>query len=1022
MRQAQLEQRVRELGTRLVRGARERASSFWARAHWESTLLQKLMADEGFRVQALRFIDVLPTLTDDADLVQHLQEYFSDDQLPLPDLARWGIDRAGKGLSGRLLAGAVRMTLHGLAGRFMGGADPEEAYRSVERLRRRGLAFSLDVLGEAAVSEAEAEGYQHQYLSLLEQVPPRVADWPAHPLLDNVGGRPSPRVNLSVKLSSLHSQLTAHDPEGGAERVKQRLRAILRLARSRGAFVCLDMEQYQTRHIVMKVFRELLMEPELRDWPDAGIALQAYLTEAEADLEALLAWVRQRGTPVTVRLVRGAYWDYETVVASQHGWPAPVWTDKAGTDRCYERCLARLFEHHPHVEAAAATHNVRSVALAIALAESHALSPEQFELQMLYGMADPLKDTVADMGYRLRVYLPFGQVLPGMAYLVRRLLENTASQSFLRMSFVEDLPAEELVAPPAESPPQEASTEPLESGGAGREALPRTAQAHLPPFRNEPVRRFTGDAERGAFASALISVRRQLGRDYPLVIGPEQVLTGRFIHSVNPARPSEVVGRVAGSDQSTAQRAVETAGSAFRQWREVAAEERAGFLLRAAELLRSQRDEFAAWEILEAGKGWTEADADVVEAIDYLEYYAREMVRLSAGQAFNVPGETNRYFYQPRGVGLVIAPWNFPLAILAGMLSACIVTGNTAIVKPSSQTPVVAARFTDLLRDAGVPAGVVTYLPGAGHDVGDYLVQHPGVHLITFTGSREVGTRIYRLAAHTAPGQDHLKRVIAEMGGKNAIVVDADADLDDAVLGTVASAFGYQGQKCSAASRVIAVGAAYDRFLGRLVEAARSLPIGSPEEPRHSLGPVIDARSAERIRRAVQAGKQTSKVALETDVSGLQEGFYVGPTIFTEVPPDSALAQEEIFGPVLSVFRARDLRQAIDLANGTPYALTGGIYSRLPSHLALAARDFRVGNLYLNRKITGAVVGRQPFGGFKMSGLGSKAGGPDYLLQFLEPRTVTENTLRRGFAPSAEAAGDDGDRAHSSIGAEGGPA
>jgi RHH-type proline utilization regulon transcriptional repressor/proline dehydrogenase/delta 1-pyrroline-5-carboxylate dehydrogenase len=430
--------------------------------------------------------------------------------------------------------------------------------------------------------------------------------------------------------------------------------------------------------------------------------------------------------------------------------------------------------------------------------------------------------------------------------------------------------------------------------------------------------------------------------------------------------------------------------------------------MKTAALLRARRDEFAAWEIFEAGKSWAEADADVTEAIDYLEYYAREMLRLGAGYQFDVPGETNAYVYEARGVGVVIAPWNFPLAILTGMLSAAIVAGNTAILKPSSYTPVIAARFAELLHEAGVPEGVVNLVPGPGGEVGEYLVRHPEVHFAVFTGSREVGSRIFRLGAELAEEQTHLKRIIAEMGGKNALVVDSDADLDEAVLGTVTSAFGYQGQKCSAASRVIVLDGLYERFVGRVAEAARSLRIGPPEEPGNFMGPVIDAGARDRIDRAVAAGRDVATPVIEGDVSHLNEGFYVGPAVFRDVPPESDLAQEEIFGPVLALLRASDFEHAVALANGTPYALTGGVYSRLRSHLDYARRGFQVGNLYLNRKITGAIVGRQPFGGFKMSGVGSKAGGPDYLLQFLEPRTVTENTLRRGFAPYGASRGPSG--------------
>jgi RHH-type proline utilization regulon transcriptional repressor/proline dehydrogenase/delta 1-pyrroline-5-carboxylate dehydrogenase len=1015
----ELERRVQELGRALLAEARVRKSSFWARERWEEGLLGRLMTGDAsspaqarFRIQALRFADVLPALRDDQELVAHLREYFGEEELPLPGAARWGIEHARGGVAAHLVAAAVRAAMLGLAGRFIGGSDVKEASRAVEEIRREGMAFTLDLLGEATVSEAEAAGYEARYLQLLAELAPRVARWKPEPLLDRVSGRPSPRLNLSVKASALFSQASAVDPAGGAEGIKSRLRPIMLDARSRDAFICLDMEQYETKGILLRAFRELLMEPELRDWPDTGIAMQAYLRDTERDLRELIAWATVRGTPVTVRLVRGAYWDYETVIARQHGWPAPVWTEKWETDLCYERCVRLLLESHPYVEAAVATHNVRSLALAMAFADARGLTPDQFELQMLYGMADPLKDAVARLGRRLRVYLPFGELIPGMAYLVRRLLENTASQSFLRMGFYEDLPPEVLLAPPASRRMRDEGGR--MKGGRGKDeggrrkddaSDPHPSSFILPPFENEPVRRFTDGREWERFGEAVERVREQLGRDYPLLLGGREEWTGRWIDSVNPARPQELVGRVTSADAEDAEAAMRAATAALPEWRDTPAEVRARMLIRAAAGMRERRDELSAWEVFEAGKSWREADGDVTEAIDFLGYYAREAVRLSHGVALDVPGETNRLFYEPRGVGVVIPPWNFPLAITTGMLSASIAAGNTAVLKPASQTPVIAAKLVEILREAGLPDGVVNFLPGPGAEVGEYLVRHPQTHFVAFTGSRAVGTRIFSLAAEIAPGQDHLKYVIAELGGKNAIIVDRDADLDDAVLGTVASAFGYQGQKCSAASRVIVVGELYQVFVDRLVEAARSLRVGMPDEPGSFMGPVIDRRARESILKAVEAGKRSARLALEVDVSHLGEGHFIGPTIFTDVPPDSPLAQEEIFGPVLSVMQARSFAEALELANGTSYALTGGVYSRSPANLERAARRFRVGNLYLNRKITGAVVGRQPFGGFKMSGTDVKAGGPDYLLQFMHARVVTENTLRRGFAPDDSASG-----------------
>jgi RHH-type proline utilization regulon transcriptional repressor/proline dehydrogenase/delta 1-pyrroline-5-carboxylate dehydrogenase len=521
-------------------------------------------------------------------------------------------------------------------------------------------------------------------------------------------------------------------------------------------------------------------------------------------------------------------------------------------------------------------------------------------------------------------------------------------------------------------------------------------------FRNEPERDYSRAEARERMSAALAAERAGFGRLHLLIIDGKEVQTAEEIVSLNPANPTQVVGRTASATLAEAERAVQAANEAFPGWRNTPARERAELLFRVAALARERRDALAALEVFEVGKNWREADADVTETIDYLEYYGREMLRLDRPRRMGaVPGEINDYFYQPRGVTVVIPPWNFPMAILTGMTSAALVTGNTVVVKPATQSPVIAARLVDLFREAGVPAGVLNFVPGPGAEIGDFLVAHPRVPMIAFTGSRAVGCRINARAAEVREGQDHLKRVLAEMGGKNAVIVDEDADLDEAVAGVAASAFGYGGQKCSACSRVIVLDAIHDQFLARLVEAAKSLRIGPPEDPGNYLGPVIDATAQRRIREMIESGKQEARLVLETSVSHLGDGYFVGPTVFADVPPHARIAQEEIFGPVLAVIRVRSFEEALTVAMGTAYALTGGVYSRSPAHLEQARREFRVGNLYLNRKCTGAIVSRQPFGGFKMSGIGSKAGGPDYLLQFLEPRTVTENTVRHGFAPDA---------------------
>ncbi|MGH7277730.1 MAG: aldehyde dehydrogenase family protein, partial [Candidatus Rokuibacteriota bacterium] len=473
-------------------------------------------------------------------------------------------------------------------------------------------------------------------------------------------------------------------------------------------------------------------------------------------------------------------------------------------------------------------------------------------------------------------------------------------------------------------------------------------------------------------AAALAEVHPAFGRTYPLVIGGELVGTDAELVSIDPSRPGEVVGRTASASPSDVDRAVEAAVRAFPAWRDAAVAERVRLLGRVAEILRRRRAELTAWIVYEAGKPWAEADGDVAEAIDFVEYYRRQAVGLMAPLPLgHVRGEVNVYSREPRGVAAVIAPWNFPLAILAGMTSAALATGNTVVMKPAEQTPVIAAHLMAVFAEAGMPPGVVNYTPGLGETAGDRLVRHPAVSLIAFTGSQEVGARLYATAAAPATGARQLKRVIAEMGGKNAIIVDDDADLDEAVQGVIASAFGYAGQKCSACSRVIGVGAIYERLVERLAEAARTLPVGPADAPGTIVGPVIDAASREKIEGYIDLGKRLARPVLIRDVPAdlaALGGYYIPPAIFADVPPSCALAREEIFGPVLSLTPAADFAEALAIAVDSDYALTGGVFSRSPVNLELARRAFRVGNLYINRAITGSRVGRQPFGGRQLSG------------------------------------------------------
>ncbi len=960
-------------------------------AWWDERLMGWTMSDPAVKVQLFRFIDSLPLLRTPAQIARHLREYFDEAG---PSVPRW--IRAGlrilpeNGVLGRLLAGSANVSARRMARRFIAGSNLDEALHAVAALRRQSLAFTVDLLGEATITEAESERYQAEYLHLVDGLSRSVNAWPEVPLIDRDARGPLPRVNVSVKLSSLFSQFDPIDPDGTSRVVRQRLRPILRLARERGCFVNVDMEQYAYKDLTLQIFREILEEDDFRDWADVGIALQAYLRDTGDDLERLAEWLRRRGTPVWVRLVKGAYWDYETIVAAQQGWPVPVFTRKWESDASYEALTRFLMERPDCFRVALGSHNVRSLAYGLALAQQLGLDDRSYEIQMLYGMADPFKEALVSLGRRVRVYTPYGQLLPGMAYLVRRLLENTANDSFLRASFSENVPEEQLLMNPVKRGP---------SNGQ-----PADGSVLSTPYsvRNEPLSDFAREDARRAMQEALKQVAGQLGRTYPLVIGGQSVSAEKMIDSVNPSHVKQVVGRCASASAAQAEQAVAAAKKAFPAWRDTEAKKRADYLFRAADVLRRRRFELAAWQVYECGKPWREADADVAEAVDFCDYYGREMLRLGEPQRHDVPGEENSHFYEPRGVVAVIAPWNFPLAILCGMATAAVVTGNTVVMKPAEQSCVVGAKLMEVFQEAGLPPGVVNFLPGVGEEVGPVLVNHRDVAMIAFTGSKGVGLAINQEAARTPAGQDFVKRVLAEMGGKNAILVDDDADLDEAVHGVVHSAFDYAGQKCSACSRAVVLEAVYDRFVERVAEATRSLTVAPAEEPGCSVPPVIDGEARRRILGALAKGKSEGRLVFAADVGALaEEGYFVGPHVFADVPPTASIAQEEIFGPVLAIIKARDLDQALEIANGVPYALTGGLYTRSPEHLARVKREFRVGNLYINRKTTGALVGRQPFGGFKLSGIGAKAGGPDYLLQFVVPRTITENTLRRGFAPDA---------------------
>jgi RHH-type proline utilization regulon transcriptional repressor/proline dehydrogenase/delta 1-pyrroline-5-carboxylate dehydrogenase len=982
--QNHLENKIHSTGEEILKRMESASKvSLFSKDFWYGSIMDWSMKNEHFKTQMFRFVDVLPALNSGSDVAKHLKEYFAESGDELPSVFNVGLGIGS--LAPSLMAGAIRKNVTQMAKMFITGENPEEALPVLKKARKNKITFTVDILGEATLSEKEAIEYQSKYLELIDWLTKDAKGWDDIPQIDHDFEGSAPKVNVSVKMTALYSQVNDRAWEHTKQKIKERLRPIFQAGKDRNLFINLDMEHYGVKHLTLEVFQELLMEPELRHYKHFGCVIQAYLRDSKEDIQAMIDFAKTRGTPFTIRLVKGAYWDSETIEAEQKRWPIPVYTQKKESDANYEDCADLLLANFPLIRAAFGSHNVRTLAAAIASAEKYKVPQNGFEIQMLYGMADPIKKSLVDMGYRVREYAPIGELIPGMAYLVRRLLENTSNESWLRGKFAEGQDTATLLKNPKES---------LNPSSA----QPKTEDR----FYNEAYKDFAVREVREKILAALAEAKKLSQKTYPLHINGKDLSTQKILTRENPSKKLETVGRVMLASQTEADLAYQAAAQAFKTWKKVNPKERAGYLDKLADLMAKNTYQLIATQVLEVGKPWAEADADVAEAIDFCRYYARHMRELANPlKVGNIPGENSFYHYKARGVTLVISPWNFPLAILAGQVAAAVVTGNTVIMKPAEQSSVVAWGLMNLIREAGFPPGVVNYLPGYGEEVGEYLVNHPKIPTIAFTGSKAVGLHILKSANQMKPGQTEVKRCIIEMGGKNAVIVDTDADLDEAVDGVLYSAFGFSGQKCSACSRVIVLAEVFEKFETRLLEATKSILQTSAEEGLGYFGPVVDQEAFDRILRTIEEAKSGAQGIARLLFQGpmLSDGYFVPATIFTDVDPQSSLAQNEIFGPVLAVIKAKDIDHALEIANGTEYALTGGVFSRSPENIEKVKREFEVGNLYINRGITGAMVDRHPFGGYKMSGVGSKTGGPDYLKQFVEPICVTENTMRRGFAP-----------------------
>lgn len=975
--QSQIHQRGEEI---LKRMEGQSKISLFSKDFWYGSIMDWSMKNEKFKTNMFRFVDVLPSLNSGNEVAKHLKEYFSENGEELPPVFNVGLGLGS--LAPGLMAGAIRKNVTAMAKMFITGENPEEALPVLKKARKNKMTFTVDILGEATLSEKEASDYSMKYMELIDWLSKDAGNWEQIPQIDADADGAIPKINVSVKMTALYSQVNDKAWEESKKIIKDRLRPLFQRAMDKNIFLNLDMEQYSVKHMTVEVFKELISEPSFKNYKFFGCVIQAYLRDSLADLQDLTQFAQTRGTPFTIRLVKGAYWDYETIEAEQRGWAIPVYTQKAESDANYEICAKYLLENYKHIRVALASHNVRTIAAALIHAEKLNLPKNAFEIQMLYGMGEPIKKSLVDMGYRLREYAPVGELIPGMAYLVRRLLENTSNESWLRGKFAEGQTTEFLLRDPAQG---------------------LTPSSEWPvkknKFYNEPLLDFAIAENREKIKQAM-KVYSTTQVVQPVIQG-QKISNSEIFERVNPSQTSQVIAKVHMASVADAEKAVQAAHTAYKTWKKVSPEKRASLVDKIADLMVRDRFKLMATQIFEVGKPWAEADGDVTEAIDFCRYYAKHMRELATPlKVGGIPGESSHYQYQPRGVVAVISPWNFPLAILAGQVVSALVTGNTVVMKPAEQSSLIGQGLMDLIKEAGIPENVVQFLPGYGEIVGEHIVNHPLTTTIAFTGSKAVGLHILQRASVVHPGQKHLKRCIIEMGGKNAVIIDNDADLDEAVDGVLYSAFGFAGQKCSAASRVIVLEEVYDRFVDRLVEAASSIHIAGAENPDAYLGPVVDQEAYERILKTIAEAEKNHQLLFKAQVpSG---GFYIPPAIFGKVKSEDSLAQNEIFGPVVAVIKVKDFNEALTVANATEYALTGGIFSRSPAHIQQAREELEVGNMYINRGITGAMVDRHPFGGFKMSGIGSKTGGPDYLRQFMEPICITENTLRRGFAPIEE--------------------
>ncbi|MGL1903134.1 MAG: proline dehydrogenase family protein [Fibrobacterales bacterium] len=962
------ETEVYELGKALWHDMQTSTSTIFNSKYWYGKIMEWTLKDPEIRVDMFRFVDAFPSFKTAHQVSQHLTEYLGQPERNLPKSIHTAFALSTGSLAAPVSSALIRRNIKGMAHTFILGDftkdTTDQTVAAIRTLWKSGVTTTVDLLGEAALSKSECTEYLNKYIAILNTLS----------AVPEEESAVAPRINLSLKLSSIYPHFNPLDEEQVIEELEELLNPLFQSVIDSGAFLNFDMEDNDHHAPTNHFFEKMITTGIFKEYEHVGIVVQAYRKDSAQTLKHLQKIAQTRGVPITIRLVKGAYWDYEEAEAELRGWEPPVYTTKAETDLNFEILSEVLIRGWEWTRPAIASHNIRSIAHAATIVKELGVPSKHFEFQMLYGMADSLSKAVTSRGFQVRLYTPVGDLIKGMAYLVRRLLENSSSDGFMSQSFTQGIALERLLQNPKVAV----------AAAHSEEDFPDTG------FNNEPHIDFSEANTRGALVNAVSH------KSLPYEV---KVMEGNGVPSVDvlsAQRPPEVVTRYTPAT-------IEQMYSSIAEMKQIPlVDSLSGLADRVTQIDRLisflQRDRFKlmALQAHEVAKPLLEAEADIAEAIDFCAYYAAEAKKiLTQPFDFSQTGEHNKMTLYPQGVTGVITPWNFPMAIPCGMVVGPWIMGNPIVWKPAEQSTACAHALYRLMQEAGMEG--IRFVPGNGEEVGPVLVKHPDVVTISFTGSQAVGAEILKTCGTIVEGSRTLKHAVCELGGKNAIIIDDSADLDVAVPGVIYSAFAFAGQKCSACSRLYVLDSVYDDFVRRMVDAMATLRLGPATELNYDVPPVIDREAYDRLMGVLGSIDSSVEVVYQCTVP--ETGLYVPPTLLSCEDGGHALFHQELFGPVVIMKKVASIDEALDAVNNSRFGLTGGIFSRTPSHIDKIKSGWDVGNLYINRSCTGARVGRQPFGGTNLSGKGLKAGGPHYLYQFIRERAVSENTMRQGFSP-----------------------